>query len=110
MDILHLIDRLEELLGEAKRMPLGQGVVIDRRRVLELIDQMRSSVPWEVKEAQEIVASKDDLLEEARRESEGVLHRAELDAQAKLDELERVQAAERDAQSIKTRAEERAST
>ena len=108
MDILHLIDRLEELIAEAKRMPIGQSVIIDRRRMLELVDQMRSSVPWEVKEAQEIVASKADILEEARRESEGILHRAELDAEAKLDEMALIQAAEREAQAITARAEERA--
>ena len=50
MDILHLIDRLEELVAEARRMPIGQGVVVDRRRILEMVDQMRSSVPWEVRE------------------------------------------------------------
>jgi len=58
LDVLHLIDRLEELVAEARRMPIGQGVVVDRRRILELVDQMRSSVPWEVKQAQEIVAEK----------------------------------------------------
>ncbi len=108
MDILHLIDRLEELVAEARRMPIGQGVVIDRRRVLELVDQMRSTVPWEVKEAQELMASKDSVLEEARREGEGIIHKAELDAQARVDEAAVVQAAEREAQQILERAEERA--
>ena len=86
MDVLHLIDRLEELVAEARRMPIGQGVVVDRRRILELVDQMRSAVPWEVKQAQEIVAEKEALLEEARREGEGIIARAEMDAQAKLDD------------------------
>jgi hypothetical protein len=58
MDILHLIDRLEELVAEARRMPIGQGVVIDRRRVLELVDQMRSTVPWEVQDARKTVDEK----------------------------------------------------
>ncbi len=107
MDILHLIDRLEELVAEARRMPIGQGVVVDRRRLLELVDQMRSSVPWEVKEAEEIVAARDSVLEEARREAEGVLHRAELDAQEQLEETALLQAAEREAQAVIARAEER---
>jgi vacuolar-type H+-ATPase subunit H len=110
VDILHLIDRLEELVAEARRMPIGQGVVIDRRRVLELVDQMRSSVPWEVKEAREGVANREALLEEARREGEGIVHRAELEAEAKLNEMAVVQAAEREAAEIVMRAEERAQT
>ena len=80
MDVLHLIDRLEELVAEARRMPIGQGVVVDRRRILELVDQMRSSVPWEVKQAQDIVAEKEAIIEEARREGDGIIARAEMDA------------------------------
>jgi hypothetical protein len=108
VDILHLIDRLEELVADARRMPIGQGVVVDRRRILELVDQMRSSVPWEVKEAQTIVAERAAMLEEARREGEGIIHRAELEAQEKLDETALVKQAEREAQVLVDRAEERA--
>lgn len=91
-------------------MPIGQGVVVDRRRVLELVDQMRSSVPWEVREATEIVAEKESLLEEARREADGILLRADMEAQERLDETALVQAAEREAQNVITRAEDRAQT
>lgn len=108
MDILHLIDRLEELVAQARRMPIGQGIVIDRRRILELIDQMRSTLPWEVKEAKEIAANKEAILDEARREGEGIVHKAELDAQAKLEEMALVRAAEAQAQEIGRQAEERA--
>ncbi len=108
MDILHLIDRLEELVAEARRMPIGQGVVIDRRRLLEMVDQMRSSVPWEVKEAREATAHREALLEEARREGEGLIARAEMEAQAKLDEMELVQAAQREAETVTRKAEDRA--
>ncbi|HXH20929.1 MAG TPA: hypothetical protein VNN10_02790 [Dehalococcoidia bacterium] len=108
MDILHLIDRLEELVAEAKRMPIGQSVMIDRRRILELIDHMRSTVPWEIKEALELTAQRDAVLEEARREGEGIIHRAELEAQEKLEESELVKQAEAQAQEIIRRAEERA--
>ena len=107
MDILHLIDRLEELVADARRMPIGQGVVIDRRRVLELVDQMRSTVPWEVREAREIVTERDSVLEEARRESEGIIHRAELEAESRLNEMAVIQQAEHEASLIVGRAEER---
>jgi len=91
-------------------MPIGQGVVVDRRRVLELIDQMRSTVPWEVKDAREIISAKEAILEEARREGDGIVHRAELEAELKLDETAIIQAAEREAQQVLARAEERART
>jgi vacuolar-type H+-ATPase subunit H len=108
MDTLHLIDRLEELVAEARRMPIGQGVVIDRRRLLELIDLLRSSVPWEVREARDVAASKDAILEEARREAEGIVHKAELEADDRLRDDSLSIQAERQAQLIVQRAEERA--
>ena len=89
-------------------LTVGQCVVVDRRRILEMVDQMRSAVPWEVKQAQEIVAEKEAIIEEARREGEGIIHRAEMDAQAKLDDTEIVKAAEREAKDISMRAEQRA--
>jgi hypothetical protein len=107
VDILHLIDRLEELVADARRMPIGQGVVIDRRRVLELVDQMRSTVPWEVRQAREIVADRDSFIEESRREGEGIIHRAELEAEARLNETTIIQQAEHEASLIVSRAEER---
>jgi cell division septum initiation protein DivIVA len=108
VDILHLIDRLEEMVGDARRMPVGHGVVLDRRRLLELVDQMRSSVPWEVKEAAALVQSKEALLAEARREADGILNRAEHDAESRLDEAALIVAAEREAKTITSRAEDRA--
>ena len=108
MDILHLIDRLEELVAEARRMPIGQGVVVDRRRLLELVDQMRSAVPWEVKEAEQIVTERDAIIEEARREGEGIIHRADMEARERMDETVVIQAAEREAQAMLDRAETRA--
>ncbi len=108
MDMLHLIDRLEEVMTEARRMPIGQGVVVDRRRILELIDNMRSTVPWEVRDAEEITANKDAILEEARREAEGVIHRAELEAQEKVEDEAILERAERQAQQIVTQGQERA--
>ena len=107
MDILHLIDRLEELVADARRMPIGQGVVIDRRRVLELVDQMRSTVPWEVRQARDIVAERDSVIEEARRESDGMIHRAELEVESRLNETAVIQQAEHEASLIVSRAEER---
>ena len=108
MDILHLVDRLEELAAEARRMPIGQGVVIDRRRILELVDQMRSTVPWEIRDARDIVEQKEAILEEARREADGIVAKAELQVRDMLEENSLAQQAERQAQQIIERAEQRA--
>ena len=59
MDILHLVDRLEELLNESRPIPLTHSVVVDEDRVLEIIDQMRISIPDEVKKSQQVLAQRD---------------------------------------------------
>ena len=49
MDILHLIDRLEELFNESRAIPFTHNVVVDEEKMLDLIDQMRVAIPEEMK-------------------------------------------------------------
>ena len=49
MDLLHLVDRLEELVAGAQRMPIGSRAIVDRRRLLDIVDQMRVAIPDEVR-------------------------------------------------------------
>lgn len=69
MDILHLIDQLEELFNESKAFPLTNDVLIKEERLLDLIDQMRLSVPDEVKKSQQVINQKDRLLAQAQEEA-----------------------------------------
>src|SRR3990170_4396414 len=68
MDILHLVDRLEEVFNAGRPIPLTHSLVVDEDRVLELIDQMRVSIPDEVKKAQQVLAQRDRVLAQARAE------------------------------------------
>ena len=68
MDLLHLVDRLEELVASAQKMPIGNRAIIDRRRLLDIIDQMRIAIPQEVREAQDIVAHREAIRREAEEE------------------------------------------
>lgn len=69
MDILHLIDRLEELFNQSKPFPLTHNVMVDEDKMLDIIDQMRISIPEEVKKAQQIIAQKDRFLAQAQEEA-----------------------------------------
>jgi cell division septum initiation protein DivIVA len=69
MDILHLVDRLEELFNESRPIPLTHNVVVDEDRMLEIIDQMRISIPDEVKKAQQVLAQRDRVLAQAQEEA-----------------------------------------
>ncbi len=73
MDILHLVDRLEELVNSARQVPLTNNIMIDQDRLIDLIDQMRVSIPDEVKKAQKTLADRDKILAQAKEEAERTL-------------------------------------
>lgn len=69
MDILHLVDRLEEIFNAGRPIPLTHKLAVDEDRVLEIIDQMRVSIPDEVKKAQQILNQRDRMLAQAQEEA-----------------------------------------
>lgn len=73
MDILHLIDRLEELFNESRAIPFTHNVVVDEEKMLDLIDQMRVAIPEEMKKAQQIMTQRDRILAQAQEEANRTL-------------------------------------
>jgi len=55
MDVLVLIDKLDQLIHNAKAVPLTETVRVDREEVYDILDQMRASIPEEIKQARWIV-------------------------------------------------------
>ena len=68
MDILHLVDRLEELFNESRPVWFTHSVIVDEDRLLDLIDQMRITIPEEIKKAQQLLAQKDRIIAQAQEE------------------------------------------
>ncbi|MSQ29270.1 MAG: hypothetical protein EXR68_02120 [Dehalococcoidia bacterium] len=107
MDLLHLVDRIEELLATAQKMPIGNRAIIDRRRMLDIIDQMRIAIPHEVREAQEIVARRDHVLREAEEDRRLIEAQAQERASRMVEAHEITQAARARAEEIAHEAERR---
>lgn len=105
MDLLHLVDRLEELVASAQKMPIGNRAIIDRRRLLDLVDQMRVAIPQEVREAEALVAQRETLQREAEEEARIILARAEEHAARLIDEHEVTEGARRRADELAAQAE-----
>ncbi len=108
MDILHLIDRLEEMVGEARRLPVGGGAVVSRQRLLDLIDRMRVAVPKEIYDSRELLEQREEVLRSAREEAELILARAKEELEGRLKDTELVKAAEERARQVVGEAQERA--
>ena len=107
MDSLHLIDRLEEMVAEGRRMPIGAGVVVDRRRLLDMVDQMRAALPNEIKEAEDILRRRDEILQRADEEARIKLRRAQEQVDDILGNESIVKAAQARAEMLVREAEAR---
>lgn len=70
MDIQHLVDRLEDLIDEGRHIPLSKYTIVDEERALEIIDQMRISIPEEIEKATRIIQQRDRLMAQANEEAE----------------------------------------
>jgi hypothetical protein len=107
VDILHHIDRLEELVGEARKLPVGGGLVLSRQRLLDLIDRMRVAVPKEVYDARDVIEKRDEVLADATAEASRIIARAKEEVEERLKETEVVKAAEERARQILAQGQER---
>jgi dsDNA-specific endonuclease/ATPase MutS2 len=104
MDILHLVDRLEELFNASRPIPLTHSVIVDEDKFLDIIDQMRISIPEEVKKAQQVNAQKERLLAQAQEESGRTVQAARDKAELLVDKESLVVDAQRRAAQIIERA------
>src|SRR5574341_641770 len=69
LDIQHLVDRLEELLNAGRHVPFTANTIVDEQRALELIDQMRISIPEEIEKAKRILRERDRIIAQANEEA-----------------------------------------
>jgi len=80
MDIQHLVDRLEQMLAESKRLPLTSSLLVDEDRIFNIVDQMRVSIPEEVKRANRVEAEKERILAQAKEEADRIRDLAKQEA------------------------------
>ena len=100
-----LIEHLSELIREARSMPLSSSALVNRQEVLELVDQLRASLPSEITRARSILRDGQDVLERAGQEAQRVLERARQERERLLSKTEIVQAAAREADRLVAEAE-----
>jgi hypothetical protein len=80
MDIQHLVDRLEQILADSRRIPLSSNLIVDEDRVFNIVDQMRVSIPEEVKRANRVESEKERILAQAHEEAERIRELAKQEA------------------------------
>lgn len=108
MDILHLVDRLEELFNESRPFPFTHLIIVDEDRMLDLIDQMRVSIPEEIKKSQQVLVQRDRILAQAQEEANRTINLAREKSEELLNQDPTVQAAQDRATQILSKVKEEA--
>jgi nitrogen-specific signal transduction histidine kinase len=106
MDILHLVDRLEELFNESRPFPFTHLIIVDEDRMLDLIDQMRVSIPEEIKKSQQVLVQRDRILAQAQEEANRTINLAREKSEELLNQDPTVQAAQDRATQILAKAKD----
>jgi cell division septum initiation protein DivIVA len=107
MDVLVLIDKLDDLVHNAKQVPLTDQVRVDKEEIYDLLDQMRATIPEEIKQARWIVKERQEMLAEAKREAERIVKEARERQERLISNEEVTKAAERAAEDIVEEAQAR---
>jgi len=110
VDVLVLIERLDELVQNAKAVPLTEQVRLDRDEIFGLLDEMRATIPDEVKQARWLVKQRQETLAEAMREADRVVADAREQASRVSAQTEIVRLAEREADAMIADARRRANS
>jgi len=117
MDLTTRLSQLEEMVRDAKSMPLSSSALLNRDEVLELIEDLKTSLPDEIKQARWVVKDREELLAKARRDAEAMVEQARAEQlrlasheavmQRAKEESERIIAdADEDARRLRLEAED----
>ncbi len=112
LSVIELLDYLQDMIEEAPKMPITGKVMIDRKECNEVIDQIISYLPEQLKKAQWVMSEKDRILRDAKREGDSVkqegyeimkqsVENHDIVREAKIKGNEIIAQAQRDAKAIR---------
>lgn len=102
-----LIDSLEDLIHNAMRVPFGKKSMIDVDKVAEIVSDIRISLPTEIKQAQNVVQDKNNIISEAKREAEMIIRKAEQRREELIESSDIMKEARRRSTEIISQAQNR---
>ncbi len=85
-NLLELISMLDEVIRKAQPMPLSKKSMVDISQIDEIATEMRLVLPKEIQHAQNIVADKNRIINDAKREAEEIIRKAEQRRNELLDQ------------------------
>ena len=77
MRVIDLLAELEEIVEKGNAVPFSSKALIDPEEIIEIIDEIRDSLPEELTEAKKIVAERKKIISTAQSEAEHMKAEAE---------------------------------
>lgn len=105
-DIVYLIDELEQMVGESKRWPMGNRVMVAEDDFLSLVDQLREALPVEIKQAQRVLKERERIVGEAQDTAARIVQDAQQRAQILVSEHTVLAEAKHQGEEVLRKAEE----
>lgn len=100
-NIEDIISALYDMVQDARALPLGADkCILERDKVLDMLDEIIAQLPVELKQARTIVDSRNELIGQARREAEGIIRQAQDQANQMIEEEAIYQEAKRQCQEM----------
>ncbi len=93
MDIMQLVDEIEALISKSFRIPFTSNILVNEDELFDILDQMRVTIPREVKEAKRIEVERERILARAQEEANRLLDLAKEKMMKAVDDHEIVEAA-----------------
>lgn len=110
MDTIELIEKLEEIIGKSRKIPFSSNFIINENDIYEILDELRNVLPEEFKQARWIVKERENMLEEAKRQSGRIIGEAEEKAENMIGESEIMKNAMKKSEEIISLSEAKART
>ena len=104
--IEEILTTLYEMVQDAWSLPLGADkCVLERDKVLDLLDEISNQLPGELKQAKTIVESRNGVITNAEREAENILKQAEQRARQMISHEEVYLQAQKEADDLMKNAQ-----
>ena len=104
--IEEILTTLYEMVQDAWSLPLGADkCVLERDKVLDLLDEISNQLPGELKQAKTIVESRNEVITNAKREAENILKQAEQRARQMISHEEVYLQAQKEADDLMKNAQ-----
>lgn len=108
MDIFARLDKLEDFIANSKRIPLSSSVAVNEADFYDLLDDIRATLPNELKQARLVSKERDRIITEAQRKEEDLLAKAEKQAESMVQQTEIIKQAELERDHMIDEAQEEA--